>query len=45
MDSKIKKKEIKNISEQEKKPEDLDKIVNLVETILEFNRQQIKKGK
>ena len=34
------KKEIKNMGEQEKEIENLDERVNLVEMILEFNRQQ-----
>ena len=34
------KKEIKNMGEQEKQIENLDERVNLVEMILEFNRQQ-----
>ena len=34
------KKEIKNMGEQEKQSENLDESVNLVEMILEFNRQQ-----
>ena len=34
------KKEIKNMGEQEKQIENLDERVNLVEMILEFNRQK-----
>ena len=34
------KKEIKNMGEQEKQIKNLDEEVNLVEMILEFNRQQ-----
>ena len=34
------KKEIKNMGEQEKQIENLDERVNLVEMILEFNREQ-----
>ena len=38
------KREIKNMSKQEKETEDPDEIVNLVENILEFNRQQQGQG-
>ena len=34
------KKEIKDMSEQEKEIENADEIINLVENILEFNKQQ-----
>ena len=34
------KKEIESISEEEKRTEGVNKILNIVEKILEFNRQQ-----
>ena len=36
--------EIKDMGEEEKRIENLDEIVNLVENILEFNRQQQEQG-
>ena len=38
------KKEIKDMSEQEKEIENADEIINLVENILEFNKQQKGQG-
>ena len=38
------KREIKNMSKEEKETEDPDEIGNLVENILEFNRQQQGQG-